>query len=252
MVGKGGAHGRAVPNALTREPANIAGGYTPRRCALPAGLERSGAGNDPATLLTRKPGALSTTYVTPVIPPSALSGAAKVLAQQSVQFGKSRMRVKPTIQDRMRIYVQFQNAAISAMSLMAASTTFRGLTEQQRDWEGAERFMQKVEEPAGLLGQALRELFVVASPEVGRAAEQVTNVLGATGFGVDAGQLDEALVPVNMALNEFLLAVRIDLRVDLPYRRHRWQVWRPRRPTLDSKKKTRAKWRPFSSDSGSA
>lgn len=146
------------------------------------------------------------------------------------------MRVKPTIQDRMRTYVQFQNAAVATMSLLSASTTFRDLTEQQKDWAGAERFALKVEERALLLGQALRELYIVSSPEVGRAAEQVAAALGSVGFDVDAGRLEEALVPVNVALNEFLLAVRIDLQVDVPPRQHWWQVWRPHTPALESKK----------------
>lgn len=168
------------------------------------------------------------------ISPKVLAGAAKFVAQESFKFGKSRMRVKPTIQERMHAYVQFQNAAVAIMSLLSASTTFRDLTEQQKDWAGAERFILKVEERTLLLGQALRELYIIASPDVGRAAEQVTTALGAVGFDVDAGRLDVALAPVNAAFNEFLLAVRIDLQVDLPYRNHWWQFRRRQKPAMPS------------------
>lgn len=163
----------------------------------------------------------------PSFTPTTFAPAAKFIAQQTFQAGKARMRTKPTSESRMAAYVRFQDAAVAVISLiyMAVSDVAEG--PDALDAPVSEGFLANLEERSTRMGQALRELFIVASSEVAQAAQRVAQTLGPL---KNKQELEAIMAAHSEALNEFTHAVRVDLRYELPYRTRRWQFRRPARP----------------------
>jgi len=159
------------------------------------------------------------------VTPGALSAAAKVVAQQSFQAGKARMRVKPSHDDRKAAYMRFQDAAVATMSvmLMIAASYESGA-------KLPEPLMLRLEAETSEFGKALRGLYMVAPQGVVDAAEQVAT--GLTLFQPNMGKegVADAVGKLDPRLNDFLRTIRVDLRYDLPYRKHWWQFRRPPAP----------------------
>lgn len=157
--------------------------------------------------------------------PATFSAAAKVVAQQSFQAGKARMRVKPSHGDRKAAYMRFQDAAVATMSvmLMIAASHESGM-------KLPEPLTLRLESETSEFGQALRGLYMVAPQDVVDAAEGVAG--GLTLFHPNIGKegVVDAVGKFDPRLNDFLRTIRIDLHYDLPYRKHWWQFRRPSAP----------------------
>lgn len=153
------------------------------------------------------------------------SAAAKVVAQHSFQAGKARMRVKPSHDDRKAAYMRFQDAAVATMSVMLMTAASHELGMKL-----PEPLMLRLETETSEFGKALRGLYMVAPQDVVTAAEQVA--AGLTLFQPNMGKegVAEAVEKFDPKLNDFLRVIRVDLRYDLPYRKHWWQFRRPRPP----------------------
>ncbi len=159
------------------------------------------------------------------ITPATFSAAAKIVAQQSFQAGKARMRVKPSHDDCKAAYARFQDAAVATMSvmLMIASSYESGM-------KLPEPLMLRLESETSEFGKALRGLYMVASQEAVNAAERVA--AGLLLFQPNMGKegVAEAVEKFDPKLNDFLRVIRVDLRYDLPYPKHWWQSRRRRSP----------------------
>lgn len=140
------------------------------------------------------------------------------------------MRVKPSRDDRKAAYMRFQDAAVATMSvmLMIAASSDSGM-------KLSEPLTLRLEAETSEFGKALRGLYMVAPQEVVNAAEQVA--AGLTLFQPNMGKegVADAVARLDPRLNDFLHAIRIDLRYDLPYREHWWQYRRPRKPAASIK-----------------
>ncbi len=158
------------------------------------------------------------------------SAAGKIVAQQSFQAGKARMRVEPSHDDRKAAYARFQDAAVAAMSvmLMIAASHESGM-------KLPEPLMLRLETETSEFGKALRGLYMVAPQPVVNAAERVA--AGLLLLRQDAGKegIAEAIGKLDPKLNDFLRTIRVDLRYDLPYREHWWQFRRPPKPGTPTK-----------------
>jgi hypothetical protein len=162
------------------------------------------------------------------VTPGAFSAAAKIVAQQSFQAGKARMRVKPSHDDRKSAYMRLQDAAVATMSvmLMIASSYESGM-------KLPEPLMLRLEAETSEFGKALRGLYMVAPQDVVDAAERVAGGLALFQPNMGKEGVADAVEKLDPRLNGFLRATRVNLRYDLPYRKHWWQFRRPLAPVRD-------------------
>lgn len=161
----------------------------------------------------------------PVVTPATFSAAAKIVAQQSFQAGKARMRVKPSHDDRKTAYVRFQDAAVATMSVMLMIAT-----SYDSGMKLPDPLTLRLETETSEFGKALRGLYMVAPQDVVNAAEQVAAGLALFQPNMGKEGVANAVEKFDPKLNNFLRTIRVDLRYDLPYRNHWWQFRRPRKP----------------------